>query len=678
MNLRDGYSAILEAVAQAWRVPEKLTVSQWADRHRVLPAKAASEPGQWRTSRNPLLREPMDALSDHHPCSRVSVMACSQGGKSEILNNWIGYTIDHAPGPMLVVQPTVETAEKYSKQRIEPMLDAAPVLREKVPAARKRDSGNSMLLKEFPGGILMLVGSNSSSGIASMPIKKLGMDEVDRMPESLGAEGSTTKQAEQRLVTFARSKQFTGSTPVRMPLDDEDADGSIIWRYYQAGSRAKYHVPCPHCQHHQELVFENLKWRKSKDAGGKTVHHPETAHYVCQGCGAEILEHQKTTMLPDVAMGGTARWVHQRPWITDHLSYHFNALYTPIGLGRTWVEIVEEWLEACRDRSKLVTFWNLVLGMPYDDHADRVNEQELFSQAEAYELRTVPTGYQVLTGAVDVQDDHLDFLVRAWGRHERNVVVDRHKIYLDPESDEAWTELTRRRHQTFTNAHGSPLRISMTAIDTGGSHTARTYAYCRAMRNDSVMAIKGSSARKQPILGKPAKKDAKNARGDSARHGVVLWPIGTDTAKEALFARLSDWADVERPEQRMVRLTQKLGLEFFRELTAEVFDTRTGLWKKLRTRNEALDLMVYSHAAACHPHVRVDRLTAADWAILERHLEPDTPDLFLRVATPDTDAVHTSAPSAPPPVAAVSAPAPAPMAEPASTWLDGTDNWLTD
>lgn len=684
MNLRDGYSAVLQVVAQAWRVPEDLTVSQWADRHRVLPAKAAAEPGPWRTSRNPLLREPMDALSDHHPASQVTAMFCSQFGKSEILNNWVGYTIDHAPAPMLIVEPTVETMERYSKQRIEPMIAAAPALRTKVPSARKRDSGNTTLLKEFPGGMLVMSGANSSSGLASMPIKKLGLDELDRYPAVLGPEGSTTKQAEQRTVTFARSKQLNVSTPVRMPVDDDDLAGSAIWRKFQAGSRARYNVPCPHCGHLQPLIFEHLRWEKETDHAGRSRHLPKTAAYMCQGagCGLAIEEHHKPGMLADAPMGGRAQWVHERAWMVDvHPSYQANALYTPIGLGRTWAEIAEEWLEACRDRSKLVTFWNLVLGLPFDDHADRLSEQDLEAAAEDYPLRTVPRGYYLLTASVDTQIDHLDFMVRAWGPNERSIVIDRVKLYGDPEHDQVWHDLTRLRHQVFVNACDVSLRIGMTAIDTGGASTQRVYRYCRDSRADNVIAVKGSSQRKMPVLNKPNRKDVKNSRGEMSKGGTMLWMVGTDTAKEALFQRLGDWTEVERPDQRMVRLSKHLGGEFFRELTAEVFDPATGLWKKLRLRNEALDLMVYSHAAACHPSMRVDKLTAADWAYYEQMLEPTVGDLFA--GTTNGNQVSESADSGAQPAPAATSPTPAPAPSPADPlpaaaegWLGNTDNWL--
>lgn len=701
MNLLDGWSAVMEAVAKAWELPEKLTVSQWADRHRKLSSKSSAESGDWRTDRNPLLREPMDALSDHHPCSQVTAMFCSQFGKSEILNNWVGYTIDHAPAPMLLIEPTVEVMERYSKQRIEPMLASAATLREKVPSARKRDSGNSLLLKEFPGGMLIMGGANSSASIASMPIKKLGLDEIDKYPAALGPEGSTLKQAEQRQVTFARSKQLNVSTPIRLPLDDDDLAGSAIYRKYQASSRGAYHVPCPHCGHLQELVFEHLRWEKETDQRGVRVHRPETAVYMCRGpeCGLAIEESAKHTMLPDQAMGGQARWVHERPWVTDHLGYRANALYTPIGLGRSWAEIAEEWLEACRDRSKLVTFWNLVLGLPFDDHADRMSEQDLERMAEDYPLRIVPRGYYILTAAVDVQPDRLEFLVRAWGPNERSVVIDDVKLYGDPEKPEVWGELTKLRRQTFATSRGMSLRISMTAIDTGGSNTQAVYRYAREHRHDAVMAVKGSSQRNAPVLNKPSKKDLKNSRGEYAKHGVMLWMVGTDTAKGALFARLSAWAETEGAdaEHRMVRLTKRLGPEFFRELTAEVLDPSTGLYRKLRARNEALDKMVYSHAAACHPAVRVHNLSPADWALYERAFEPATPDLFAAGAagpaaadiTPEESAGATAQPPAPEQVPGVAAQegATAAAAEPiqataahhagdGASWLDHTDNWL--
>lgn len=631
MNLRDGYAAVVEAAAAAWRVPPQLTVSAWADAKRQLSAKASPEPGQWRTARTPFWREPMDVLSDHHMAGKVSVMAASQMGKSEVMNNWVGYTIDHAPCPMLLVEPTVDLCEKYSKQRIEPMIEACPDLRDKVPSARKRDSGNTTLVKEYPNGVLIMVGANSPSGLASMPIKHAAFDETDRYPDDIGDQGSPIKQAEQRTIAFPRGKIGHFSTPVRVPVEDDDGNesgGSHIWRSYQAGSRARYHVACPHCGHLQHLEFKNLAWEKETTPEGRSLHKTETALYMCQGCGVGIEERHKPQMLADQAMGGQARWVHERP-NDDHLSYHINALYTPIGLGRSWAKIAKEWIEACRDRSKLVTFWNLILGLPFDDHADRLRDADLFGQAEDLPLQTVPAGYYKLTMAVDTQGDWLDVQVQAWSRNERTVVVDRFQLAGDPEKEAVWLDLTERRRKRYPNAHGRLIGISMCAIDSGGSHTQRVYAYARAWRNDNVIAVKGAGDPYKPVLSRPTKQDVKNARGDVTRNGVRLWMVGTHAAKHALFNRLSDWADEQiPPPQRMVRMSKLLGHEHFRQLTAEVYDEQAKKWVQLRKRNETIDLCVYNHAAACHPHVRADRMSDAEWDQLEALFEPRTTDLF--------------------------------------------------
>lgn len=689
MNMRDGYTAVMEAVEKAWTLPAKITVSEWADKHRVLPDESA-EPGQWRTSRNPLLREPMDALSDHHPARQVTTMACSQDGKSEILNNWAGYTAHWAPSNFLLVQPDEKAAERYSKKRIAPLFEKSQIPTEDGESTRPLEellTGDEILDKYYPGGSIQITGAGSASALASTPIEKIALDEIDKFPVSVQKQGSAIKQAVQRSVTYAWSKVYLSSTPIKLPLEDEDAvGGSEIWKAYQAGSRARYHVPCPHCGHLQELLFKHLRWEKVVDANGIQRHRPETAVYMCQGegCGLAIEEHHKTAMLADAKDGGTARWVHERPWITHHLSYHWNALYTPFGLGRSWAKIAEEWLEACRDRSKLMTFFNLILGLPFDDHANRVSEKDLEEAAEDFPLRAVLPGYFILTGAVDVQLDHLDFAVRAWGRNERSHIVDRVKIYGDVEGDEVWEKLTELRHQTFPNCAGVHLRIAMTAMDTGGAHTARSYKYLQRYMHDSLIGVKGHSLRKQVILGKPSKKESKNAGGQAAKYGVTVWMVGTDTAKEALFLRLKDWQDhplSNHPEQRLVRLTKQLGSDAFRELTAEVYNEQTGLWDKIRERNEMLDLMVYTHAAACHPHLRVDKLTAADWAHIESQLEPTNGDLFTAVAPtpaePSSQAADVTPAPAPVAAAPAAAPAPQPAAESADAgWLDGTDNWL--
>jgi len=205
-----GAEDLLRAWHRGMRPDPDLTVSEWADQHRKLSSRASAEPGQYRTSRTPYLREIMDALAPRHPAQRISFMKAAQVGATEAGNNWIGFVIHHAPGPMLAVMPTVEMAKRTSRGRLDPLIAESPALRERVNPARSRDAGNSMLSKEFPGGILVLTGANSATGLRSMPARYIFLDEVDAYPASADEEGDPVTLAEARTTTFSHRRKVRG------------------------------------------------------------------------------------------------------------------------------------------------------------------------------------------------------------------------------------------------------------------------------------------------------------------------------------------------------------------------------------------------------------------------------------------------------------------------------------
>jgi phage terminase large subunit GpA-like protein len=210
----DGAKGLLRAWRSGIRPDPDLTVSSWADRHRKLASRASAEPGQYRTARTPYMREIMDRLSPGDPTQRVVFMKAAQVGATEGGNCFIGYVMHHAPGPMLAVQPTVELAKRNSRQRIDPLIEESPELRERVKPARSRDAGNTMLSKEFAGGILIMTGANSAVGLRSTPARYIFLDEVDAYPASADEEGDPVTLAEARSLTFAhRRKVFLVSTP---------------------------------------------------------------------------------------------------------------------------------------------------------------------------------------------------------------------------------------------------------------------------------------------------------------------------------------------------------------------------------------------------------------------------------------------------------------------------------
>ena len=336
-----GAPELLRVWRDGRRPDPELTVSAWADSHRLLSPRGANEAGRWRTSRTPYLREIMDALSPMHPAQRVVVMKGAQIGATEAGNNWIGYVIHHAPGPMLAVQPTVELAKRFSQQRVDPLIEESSRLREKVAPARSRDAGNTVLSKEFPGGILVMTGANSAVGLRSMPVRYLFLDEVDAYPLSADAEGEPVALAEARTRTFSwRRKVFLASTPTVKGL-------SRIEREFEASDQRRFFLPCPLCGAEQWLKFERLRWEWGR---------PETVAYVCEACDGSFGEHHKTRMLAAGQWRPTAKSADP-----GTIGFHISALYSPLG-WYSWAQIARDWEAAQGNDEAKRSFRNTVLG----------------------------------------------------------------------------------------------------------------------------------------------------------------------------------------------------------------------------------------------------------------------------------------------------------------------------
>jgi len=271
------------------------TISEWSDKFMKIPSWSA-EPGPWRTSRPPYLKEIMDCLSPTSPIRRVVFMKPAQVGGTSAGQNWIGYTIHRAPTTMLIVEPTVELSARLSEQRIQPMIEDCEVLKGRVKDARERDSGNKIRSKKFLGGMMVLTGANSGVGLRFMSAKNLMLDEVDGYPLSVGKEGAPVSVAEKRTITYAQFKIFLLSTPLLKHT-------SVIEPEFQASDMRRYTVPCPHCNSGLVLKWANLRWPKGK---------PEEAQYLCEHCGELIAEHYKTQMLEQ------GQWIAERRTTNPH------------------------------------------------------------------------------------------------------------------------------------------------------------------------------------------------------------------------------------------------------------------------------------------------------------------------------------------------------------------------
>ncbi len=605
-------------IERAWReglTPDPLmTVSEWSDRHRMLSGKASAEPGRWRTSRTPYLKEIMDCLSPTSPVERVVFMKAAQLGATEMGSNWIGYVIHHAPGPMMAVWPTVEMAKRNSKQRIDPLIEESGVLAELIAPARSRDSGNTILAKEFRGGVLVMTGANSAVGLRSMPVRYLFLDEVDGYPLDVDGEGDAISLAEARTRTFARRKIFIVSTPTI-------SGASAIEREYEASDQRRYFVPCPHCSHRQWLRFEQLRWDKGQ---------PETAAYICESCDTAIAEHHKTWMLEH------GRWESTLPraMITDGAvktaGFHLSSLYSPVG-WRSWREIAASWEAAVSKESgsaaAIKTFKNTELGETWVEEGEAPDWQRLVERREDYRIGTVPQGGLLLVGAADVQKDRIEASVWAFGRGKESWLIEHRMLMGDTARDTVWKRLAEMLAETWTHASGASMPLARFALDTGFA-TQEAYAFVRACRDSRVMAVKGVH-RGAALIGTPTAIDVSQG-GKKLRRGIKVYTVAVSIAKLELYNNLRKSADVGEDGLTTVFPSgfvhlPKIDAEFIQQLCAEQLITRRDRkgfpvreWQKTRERNEALDCYVYARAAASA--AGLDRFEERHWRELERQL----------------------------------------------------------
>lgn len=554
--------------AAALLPPPRLTVSQWADAHRVLD-NSSPAPGPWRTSRTPFLREVMDSLSPTCPVERVVLMKSAQCGGTEVLLNFCGYLMHHTPAPAMLVQPSVEMAKRFSKQRLDGLIESSPALRGKVKDPRARDSGNTILMKEFSGGVLILTGANSAVGLRSLPARFVLADELDGWPLDADGEGDPFTLAVKRTIAFgSQRKIFAVSTPTV-------ADFSRIESLYKASDQRKFFVPCLRCQHFQVLTWDRVKWDEGK---------PETARYICEGCGEAIANHEKGDMLD------RGQWRATAPGDGRTRGYHISALYSPPGWP-SWGELAMEFLEAKRTPETLQVFVNTILGETWKDKSAQPLEADvLFARREPFAAE-VPAGGALLTCGVDVQDDRLELEIVAWGRDEESWSIAYNVLHGDPAAPDVWSELDRLLNRTYRHESNLPLSIAATCIDSGGHHSGEVYEYCRPRLARKVYAIKGAPGWGKPIWPRKATKGLRNA---------PLFVISADSAKERVYSRLR----VPEPGPGFVHIPADRPRDWCEQVVSERIQTRyrnghaERFWFKPNgVRNEALDVRGYATAA---------------------------------------------------------------------------------
>jgi len=590
-------------------LPE-MSVADWAEYRRVLPSESSSMPGPWRNERTPYLVEIMKELSPTSRTKEVAICKGHQVGATEAAINWLLCSVDLQPGPFLILQPTIKTAKKFSKQRLTPSIDLCKYVKGKIGGGKK--AGNSLEEKAFPGGYVFIGGANSPADLASMPMGNIIADEIDRYPQSAGKEGDPIKIVSQRSSNFPRAKKFFLSTPTLKAI-------SHIWKLFCDSDRRYYHLPCPHCcgiegqpnGGYFVLEFELLHWDRGK---------PETVMCYCPHCGTGIEEYHKTEMLKN------GKWVAENPG-HERAGFHISSLYSPLG-WKSWKEIVKDFEDAGNDVEARKVFMNTNLGLPWDNAGEQIAEEYLDRRKEQYACQ-VPPGVLILTMAVDVQKDRLEYLVMGWGKGEESWAIETGAIYGDTSVmiskgnvPDHWKNLDLIRTKGFYRIDGTEMRIGCTMVD-AGYRSDVVYEYTKARERMKVFAVRGSSTPNKPIANKPSR---------NTKNRAAMFYVGTDQAKELIYSRLkiedAGPGYYHFPNDEKTGFNASFYAGLISEKKIEVFKRgfkRLEWHKDNHARNEPLDLAVYNLAAIRFMEKDLARLTI-QYESIKTPTNPITPE----------------------------------------------------
>lgn len=594
----------LAKILSGMKPPEDLTVSQWADKNRRLTSESSAEVGKWRTSRTPYMFDILDSFTDPL-IEHIVVVAASQVGKSETINNMVGYCIDQDPGPILLIQPTIDDVKRYSEMRIAPMIRETRCLKRKVADPKSRDAANTKRQKSFPGGVLVMTGSNVAHDLSSMPIRYVFGDERDRWATSAGSEGDPWELAVARTRTFYNKKMVEVSTPTVK-------GASAIENSYNLGTMERWKTQCPHCGEYVELTFDNIRFEyDAAENGDKKIFHISEIFYVCPECGGISDEHTMKSQ--------PAKWVATVPEARKHHKTRSFWLTAWVSPWATWESIILQFLQAGTDSAKLQVVYNTQFGELWEERGDIASEDDVMARREVYE-EEVPDGVLLLTCGVDTQDDRLEYEVVGHRRYGETWGIKKGVILGRPDTEEVWERLDEVLSHKYKFKSGVSLQISLTFIDEGGHFTQEVRQHCLARQYDHVFAIKGANRPDIPYTAPPKKQ--KIVVNGKVIGQVWVYEIGVNAGKQKIVDNLR----VQSPGANYCHfpLRDDYGKQFFKQLMSEHLAYVPKLkhpwqWQKIpgHERNEAFDIRNYN-LAACE-------ILSPDWDAIEQKLRTAKP-----------------------------------------------------
>lgn len=578
----------------------KTSVSEWADDYRMLSKGVSAEPGKWKTSRAPYQKEMMDAFTQQG-VHKVVVKSASQIGKSDIMNNVIGRYAHLDPASIMMIQPTVDLAQDYSKSRISPMITDTPVLgkifnttSKDTSTAKTRDGSNTILSKLFPGGRLIMTGANSPAGLASRPIRVLLADEVDRFPDSAGNEGDPVDLAAKRMTTFWNKVMGLFSTPTNEGASRIDVE-------YIAGTQEEWQHKCPNCGEYHLIRYTDIICDSTEhlDAKGRKIVVVNDVKWRCPDCGMEYTEMEMRR--------AEQKYIVKNPAAIQNgtRSFFVNGFTSP---WLTWPTIMKEWLEAKGDPSREKVVMNTRFGESYAQTGAFEDETIFLKRRESYGAE-LPDGVLLLTAAVDTQDNRLEYEICGWGKDEEAWGIQKGIILGKPDNPATWKALDEILDKDYTFADKTALQVARTFIDSGGHYTSNVYAYCQRNFSKQRFAIKGYSG----TPGIPLNYKI----GKASNTSIPLVMLGVDDGKQQVINRLSIETMGSRyfhfpiDEEDLLLTNRGYDELYFKGIISEhkVRKKKNGVIREVweptaGIRNEPLDLRVYN--LACMKSIKPD------------------------------------------------------------------------
>ncbi|MCE3037499.1 phage terminase large subunit family protein [Helicobacter sp. faydin-H20] len=541
-------------------IKPRLNLLEWSEKYRILSQESSAHFGRFKAL--PYQKEVMEEISNEEN-QEIVLMWASQLGKSEILNNTLGYFIHQDPATILFLLPTEDIAEDYSKRRLAPMFRDIKELRELI---YNKDSNNTILLKNFKGGNLALVGSNSPSKLASKPIRVLIVDEVDRC--EVTKEGHSIDLAQKRTNTFYNRKIIKVSTPTI-------TGSSVIEKEFEGSDKRRYYVPCPYCKFYQTLIFSQIKWEQDT----KGEHLIDTARYMCIECEKLWSEEEKNKAV------SKGRWEREKE--SKKVGFFLNAIYSPFF---KMSEIVKDFLESKDNINKMQVFKNTILAESFEPPSIKLEDVELYKRREDYKPTELPDDIIFITAGVDIQGDRIEIEFKGFGLGYENWGVEHVRLMGNTDESAVWERCYRELKKPFYTKTGRKMISSVCLIDSGDK-AQRVYSFVKLDKR--FFATKGASEseKKKDFINKPKE----------IQKGVKLYSIGTYAGKSELL-RLLRIKDIGAG---YCHYPMSYDMDYFQELTAEKLTktkTKSGYYtysfQKVRERNEALDLSVLCLAGA--------------------------------------------------------------------------------